>query len=184
MFPFIFHFKKDFFPWTFSGNRKQVLKDKVSKWQDCISRDFYFKDFFPQDFFVSKFRTLLPTNFFQKTFLGGYHNCTLFIFINFHYRFLGLFFGIVLGLFWDCFGIVLGLFFGIVFWDYHPQLHPWNLYLINMWKITSLFLARKVFNSDKSYIVFLIYFWSDKALKETVVNRKCHNYLKFGLKAQ
>ena len=120
LFPFIFHFKKDFFPWTFSGNRKQVLKDKVSKWQDCISRDFYFKDFFLQDFFVSKFRT----NFFQKTFLGGYHNCTLFIFINFHYRFLGLFFGIVLGLFWDCFGIVLGLFFGIVFWDYHPQLHP------------------------------------------------------------
>ena len=58
---------------------------------------------------MSKFRTLLPTNFFQKTFLGGYHNCTLFIFINFHYRFLGLFFGIVLGLFWDC--------FGIVFWD-------------------------------------------------------------------
>ena len=164
MCPFIFHFKKDFFPWTFSGNRKQVLKDKVSKWQDCISRDFYFKDFFPQDFFVSKFRT----NFFQKTFLGGYHNCTLFIFINFHYRFLGLFFGIV---FWDRF---LGLPSTVA------PLKP----VSDMWKIGSLFLALKVFNSDKSYIVFLIYFWSDKALKETVVNRKCHNYLKFGLKAQ
>jgi len=48
-------FLEDFFVENHTGASKKGLESKVSKWQDFISRDFfYFKDFFPQDFFSAK----------------------------------------------------------------------------------------------------------------------------------
>ena len=62
---------------------------------------------------------------------------------------------------WDRF---LGLFFCKLYLDYHPLINAWvtvaPLKPVSDQYVEDnvLFLARKVFNSDKSYIVFLIYF--------------------------